>query len=150
MRRGINFILKGYQEMAKKILGLFSKKSENEDNKHIKKEILEKIVDIARKDHGNILVFLSRDSYENYAHDVTVLSDYIDEHMQDLPFKQGKNRMDTSSSTLLTNIQHDLDCVEKEGRVKRVILSVFTKSQAELDDLSNKCASLKDVSIYIV
>lgn len=136
--------------MSKKILGLFSKKSEDEDNKHIKKETLEKIVDIARKDHGNILVFLSPDSYKNYGQAVTILSDYIDDNMQDLPFKQGKNRMDTSSSTLMTNIQHDLDCVKNEGLVKRVILSVFTKTQAELDELSNKCASLEGVSIHIV
>lgn len=138
--------------MVNKLSGLFSKKSEDEDDdyKYIKKETLEKIVDIARKDHGNILVFLSRDSYKDYGQAVTVLSNYIDDNMQDLPFKQGKNRMDTSSSTLMTNIQHDLDCVKKEGLVERVILSVFTKSQPELDELLIKCSSLEDVSIYTV
>lgn len=136
--------------MVNKLSGLFSKKSEDEDEELIKKETLEKIVNIAREDHGNILVFLSPDSYKNYGQAVTVLSNYIDDNMQDLPFKQGKNRMDTGSSTLMTNIQHDLDCVKKEGRVERVILSVFTKSQPELDELSTKCSSLKDVSIYTV
>lgn len=134
--------------MIKAISDFITKKPK--ENEYINKETLENIVDIARKDHGNILVFFSPDSYNDYTNSIDVLSKYIDNNMQDLPFKQRKNRMDTGSSTVFKNIQHDLDSVEKEVHVKRIILSVFTKTQAELDELSNKCASLKGVSIHIV
>lgn len=134
--------------MIKAISDFITKKPK--DGEYINEKTLENIVDIARKDHGNILVFFSHDSYNDYTKSIDVLSKYIDNNMQDLPFKQRKNRMDTGSSTVFKNIQHDLDSVEKEVLVKRIILSVFTKSQAELDELSNKCASLKGVSIHIV
>lgn len=134
--------------MIKAISDFITKKPK--ESEYINKETLENIVDIAKKDHGNILVFFSHDSYEDYTNSIDVLSKYIDNNMQDLPFKQRKNRMDTGSSTVFENIQHDLDSVKKDVLVKRIILSVFTKSQAELDELLNKCASLEGVSIHIV
>ena len=134
--------------MTNKILGLFSNKTKGKEP--IKKETLEKVVDIARRDHGNVLIFISPDSYENYGNSVDILSKYIDANMQDLPFKQGKNRMDTSSSRLMTNIKNDLDRANSDSSVERLILSVFTRTLDELDELPNKCASLKDVTIYTV
>lgn len=129
------------------------------DEVRIDKAILDAIVYIAKKDHGNILFLLSIDSYDNDPHfqeSRVALTAYITDNMKDLAFNQRLNGQDLRSAQAFENIGKDLKNTntnknpEENDKYERLLLSVFTRSRAELDDIAIKCLALEDVNVYII
>lgn len=130
-----------------------------EDKVLIDKVILDAVVYIAKKNIGNILFLFSIDSYNNDPHfqdSRTALTNYVRENMKDIPFKQRFNGQDLRAADAFNHISIDLKNTntnknpEENDKYERLILSVFTSSRAELDDMAIKCLSLEDVSVYII
>ena len=127
------------------------------DKVRIDKAILDAVVYIAKKDHGNILFLLSIDSYDNnpnFQESRTALTAYVRENMKDISFKQRLNGRDLRSTSAFNDIVEDLQNTntnpEEGNEYERLILSVFTRSRAELDDIAIRCLALEDVSVYIL
>ena len=127
------------------------------DKVRIDKAILDAVVYIAKKDHGNILFLLSIDSYDNnpnFQESRTALTAYVRENMKDISFKQRLNGRDLRSTSAFNDIVKDLQNTntnpEEGNEYERLILSVFTRSRAELDDIAVRCLALEDVSVYIL
>ena len=127
------------------------------DKVRIDKAILDAVVYIAKKDHGNILFLLSIDSYDNnpnFQESRTALTAYVRENMKDISFKQRLNGRDLRSTSAFNDIVEDLQNTntnpEEGNEYERLILSVFTRSRAELDDIAVRCLALEDVSVYIL
>ena len=127
------------------------------DKVRIDKAILDAVVYIAKQDHGNILFLLSIDSYDNnpnFQESRTALTAYVRENMKDISFKQRLNGRDLRSTGAFNDIVKDLQNTntnpEEGNEYERLILSVFTRSRAELDDIAIRCLALEDVSVYIL
>ncbi len=125
----------------------------------IDKEILDAVVYIAKKNIGNILFLFSIHSYNNKPHfqnSRVALSNYIHANMKDITFKQRLNGLDLLSADAFNHIGLDLQNTntntnpEEDDKYERLILSVFTTSRAELDEIAIKCLSLEGVSVYII
>lgn len=145
-----NLLYIGKLEMIRKLLNLIFKR--NKDKILIDKAILDAVVNIAKRDNTNILFFFSIDSYNNdphYQSSREVLNNYIRENMQG--YSQRVDGCDTGSGSVLNNIENDFRVVSnKTESYDRLILSVFTKNRAELNNLASKCLSLEGVSVYIL
>lgn len=145
-----NLFYIGKLEMIRKLLNLIFKR--NKDKILIDKAILDAVVNIAKRDNTNILFFFSIDSYNNdqhYQSSREVLNNYIRENMQG--YSQRVDGCDTGSGSVLNNIENDFRVVSnKTESYDRLILSVFTKNRAELNNLASKCLSLEGVSVYIL
>lgn len=140
--------------MIKKLLGLFSKQPK--DDGGINKAILGAVVDIAKRDEGNILFLFSDESYKNYTQSKAEIKSCLLENA--LP-KQRTNTMDMtySSDSDLTirntvrNIKSDFEAAAEETEhFNRLVHSVFTRSRAELNEVAIQCLSLENVNVYIV
>lgn len=140
--------------MIKKLSEMLSK-----DDELIDKEILDAVVNIAKKNIGNILFLFSIHSYNNDPHfqnSRVALSNYLHENMKDIAFKQRLNGQDLRAADPFKNIGIDLQNTntntnpEEDDKYERLILSVFTSSRAELDDIAIKCLTLENVDVYIL
>lgn len=115
----------------------------------MKIEILAALLEIAKKDKGNILFLLSPLSYNNYSEDRESFSTYIKSNMHES--MQRLNSSDTLSSTVFKNIVSDFEAAKAETDLfDRLVKSVFTKNREELNELASKCLSLDGVSVYIL
>ncbi len=132
------------------INSIFSKNEKaDEQVKQIDNAILDVVVTIAKNDDSNILFLFSAHSYNDYSDSRDVLSNYIDANMKN--YKQRLNGCDTTSSTIFNTIESDFKVAIQESKMfDRLILSVFTKNRAELDDLAIKCLALDNVNVYIL
>lgn len=109
--------------------------------------ILNAVVEITKNDKSNILFLLSEYAYQSYTDDREVLRLRIKDQYSESVLV---NTMDTSANDadLLKYIKHDMN--SNNEIFNRKILSVFTKSRTELDDLAIKCLALDDFSVYIL
>ena len=144
--------------MIKKMLDFVFGRSKY--GKHIDKVALEAMIDIAKKDQGNILILLSNHSYKDYAKSIDELEKYILENMQDIPFRQRLNRMDMSyggsdsklsiSNTIRT-VEQDFASVRAETQLfDRLFKTIFTRSRAELDEVAIKFLTMEGINVYII
>lgn len=143
--------------MIKKILDTALNRPK--DKVRIDKAILDAVVYIARKNNGNILFLFSIDSYDgdpNFQSSRTALTAYVRENMKDISFKQRLNGRDLRAADAFEKICIDLKNTntdknpEDNDKYERLILSVFTRSKAELADIAIKCLALEDVSVHII
>lgn len=115
----------------------------------MKEVILKALLDIAKRDKGNILFLLSPTSYNDYIEDREAFSAYIKGNMRES--MQRLNSSDTGSSTVFKDIVSDFDAAKVETDLfDRLLRAVFTKNREELDELASKCLTLDKVSVYIL
>lgn len=144
--------------MHEKLSGLSSEKPE--EGKSVDKAILDAVVNIAKRDKGNILFLFSDTSYENYTKNREEIKSCLLKNMQDMSFKQRINSMDMtySISDSELNIRNTVKSIKDDFAVaagetkyfERLIFSVFTKSRVELNEVAIQCLALEDVNVYIL
>lgn len=143
--------------MIKKVTGLFSKKTD--DKKGIDKTTLDTVINIAKRDKGNVLILFTDDSYKDYTYSRDEVKFQLSENIQGMPSKQRVNGMDMSYSSdseltirnTVRNIKNDFKAAAEETKYfDRLFKSVFTRSRAELNEVAIQCLALEDVNVYIV
>ena len=143
--------------MIKKVTGLFSKKTD--DKKGIDKTTLDTVINIAKRDKGNVLILFTDDSYKDYTYSRDEVKFQLSENIQGMPSKQRVNGMDISYSSdseltirnTVRNIKNDFKAAAEETKYfDRLFKSVFTRSRAELNEVAIQCLALEDVNVYIV
>ncbi|MGP9516482.1 hypothetical protein ACT3RO_12000 [Psychrobacter sp. AOP5-CZ1-12] len=143
--------------MIKKVTGLFSKKTD--DKKGIDKTTLDTVINIAKRDKGNVLILFTDDSYKDYTYSRDEVKFQLSENIQGMPSKQRINGMDMSYSSdseltirnTVRNIKNDFKAAAEETKYfDRLFKSVFTRSRAELNEVAIQCLALEDVNVYIV
>lgn len=143
--------------MIKKVTGLFSKKTD--DKKGIDKTTLDTVINIAKRDKGNVLILFTDDSYKDYTYSRDELKFHLSENIQGMASKQRINGMDMSYSSdseltirnTVRNIKNDFKAAAEETKYfDRLFKSVFTRSRAELNEVAIQCLALEDVNVYIV
>lgn len=144
--------------MHEKLSGESSEKTE--EGKSVDKAILDAVVNIVKRDKGNILFLFSDTSYRNYMKNREEIKSCILKNMQDISFKQRINSMDMtySVSDSELNIRNTVKGVKDDfanvaGEKKyfdRLVFSVFTKSRAELNEVAVQCLTLEGVNVYIL
>ncbi len=143
--------------MIKKVTGLFSKKTD--DKKGIDKTTLDTVINIAKRDKGNVLILFTDDSYKDYTYSRDEVKFQLSENIQGMPSKQRINSMDMSYSSdseltirnTVRNIKNDFKAAAEETKYfDRLFKSVFTRSRAELNEVAIQCLALEDVNVYIV
>lgn len=143
--------------MIKKVIGLFSKKSD--EKKGIDKTTLDTVINIAKRDKGNVLILFTDDSYKDYTYSRDEVKSHLLENIQGMTSKQRINGMDMSYSSdseltirnTVRNIKNDFKAAAEETKYfDRLFKSVFTRSRAELNEVAIQCLALEDVNVYIV
>lgn len=143
--------------MIKKVTGLFSKKTD--DKKGIDKTTLDTVINIAKRDKGNVLILFTDDSYKDYTYSRDEVKFQLSENIQGMPSRQRINGMDMSYSSdseltirnTVRNIKNDFKAAAEETKYfDRLFKSVFTRSRAELNEVAIQCLALEDVNVYIV
>ncbi|WP_379545042.1 hypothetical protein [Psychrobacter sp. R86515] len=134
-----------FEKILRIISNLTSKKAENK--KGIDNALLETVVNIAKRDTGNVLFIFSTHSYKDYVNSKGMLSNYIQNNMRG--YKQRLSGRDATSSTTFKDIKSNLDDVAKEAEFDRLITSIFTRNETERDDLASKCLALDNVTVYV-
>jgi hypothetical protein len=143
--------------MIKKVTGLFSKKTD--DKKGIDKTTLDTVINIAKRDKGNVLILFTDDSYKDYTYSRDEVKFQLSENIQGMPSKQRINGMDMSYSSdseltirnTVRNIKNDFKAAAEETKYfDRLFKSVFTRSRAELNEVAIQCLALEDVNVYII